>query len=150
PGDKNSLGAIRINFPSKDGVYMHDTPLKNLFGEDMRFHSSGCVRVENIRGLVDWLLRDTAGWARPQMFSTRTQPEEWKRMSSPNRFFSGVSCMYTPSLLGKLMRIAPSEFLSPGSCRNMKAVASFEYQLICEGASSWPRMSKMRMRFFSR
>jgi murein L,D-transpeptidase YcbB/YkuD len=67
PGDQNSLGAIRINFSSKDGVYMHDTPLKNLFGEDMRFHSSGCVRVENIRGLVDWLLRDTAGWARPQI-----------------------------------------------------------------------------------
>jgi murein L,D-transpeptidase YcbB/YkuD len=41
PGDLNSLGSIRINFPSKDGVYMHDTPLKNLFGEDMRFHSSG-------------------------------------------------------------------------------------------------------------
>ncbi len=67
PGDQNSLGAIRINFPSKEGVYMHDTPLKNLFGEDMRFHSSGCVRVENVRALVDWLLRDTAGWARQQI-----------------------------------------------------------------------------------
>jgi murein L,D-transpeptidase YcbB/YkuD len=49
PGDFNSLGSIRINFPNKDGVYMHDTPLKNLFGEDMRFHSSGCVRVQNVR-----------------------------------------------------------------------------------------------------
>src|SRR6185295_11936731 len=48
PGDFNSLGSIRINFPSKHGVYMHDTPLKNLFGEDMRFHSSGCVRVQNV------------------------------------------------------------------------------------------------------
>src|SRR5262249_45080220 len=67
PGAQNSLGAIRINFPSKDGVYMHDTPLKNLFGEDMRFHSSGCVRVENIRGLVDWLLRETPGWAQPDI-----------------------------------------------------------------------------------
>src|SRR5581483_4362384 len=150
PGDKNSLGAIRINFPSKDGVYMHDTPLKNLFGEDMRFHSSGCVRVENICGRAQPAVSRNSQSTSPRMFSTRTQPEEWKRMSSPNRFFSGVSCMYTPSLLGKLMRIAPSEFLSPGSCRNMKAVASFEYQLICEGASSWPRMSKMRMRFFSR
>ena len=28
PGDFNSLGSIRINFPSKDGVYMHDTPLE--------------------------------------------------------------------------------------------------------------------------
>jgi murein L,D-transpeptidase YcbB/YkuD len=67
PGDFNSLGSIRIDFPSKDGVYMHDTPLKNLFGEDMRFHSSGCVRVQNVRQLVDWLLRDTPGWSRQQI-----------------------------------------------------------------------------------
>lgn len=62
PGEFNSLGSIRINFPSKDSVYMHDTPLKNLFGDDMRFHSSGCVRVQSVRELVDWLLRETPGW----------------------------------------------------------------------------------------
>ena len=32
---------------------------KGLFGEDMRFHSSGCVRVQNVRELVDWLLVET-------------------------------------------------------------------------------------------
>ena len=52
PGSTNSLGSIRINFPSAFGVYMHDTPLKNLFGEDFRFHSSGCMRVQNVRQLV--------------------------------------------------------------------------------------------------
>jgi murein L,D-transpeptidase YcbB/YkuD len=67
PGDFNSLGSIRINFPSKDGVYMHDTPLKNLFGEDQRFHSSGCVRVQNVRELVNWLLVETPGWSRQEI-----------------------------------------------------------------------------------
>jgi L,D-transpeptidase YcbB len=67
PGDLNSLGSIRINFPSKDGVYMHDTPSKNLFGEDFRFHSSGCVRVQNVRELVNWLLVETPGWSRPEI-----------------------------------------------------------------------------------
>ena len=67
PGNFNSLGSIRINFPSKDGVYMHDTPQKGLFGEDMRFHSSGCVRVQNVRELVDWLLRDTPGWSHAEI-----------------------------------------------------------------------------------
>jgi murein L,D-transpeptidase YcbB/YkuD len=67
PGDFNSLGAIRINFPSKDGVYMHDTPLKNLFGEDFRFHSSGCVRVQNVRELVNWLLAGMPHWSRPEI-----------------------------------------------------------------------------------
>jgi murein L,D-transpeptidase YcbB/YkuD len=67
PGDFNSLGTIRINFPSKDGVYMHDTPAKNLFGEDMRYDSSGCVRVQNIRELVNWLLADTPNWSRQEV-----------------------------------------------------------------------------------
>jgi L,D-transpeptidase YcbB len=63
PGAKNSLGTIRINFPSAYGVYMHDTPLKNLFGDDFRFHSSGCMRVQNVRELVYWLLDETKGWS---------------------------------------------------------------------------------------
>jgi murein L,D-transpeptidase YcbB/YkuD len=67
PGDLNSLGSIRINFPNKDGVYMHDTPLKNLFGEDFRFHSSGCVRVQNVRELVNWLMVETPGWSRQEI-----------------------------------------------------------------------------------
>jgi murein L,D-transpeptidase YcbB/YkuD len=67
PGDFNSLGSMRINFPSKDGVYMHDTPSKGLFGEDMRFHSSGCVRVQNVRELVNWLLVETPGWTRQEI-----------------------------------------------------------------------------------
>jgi murein L,D-transpeptidase YcbB/YkuD len=63
PGSFNSLGSIRINFPSAYGVYMHDTPLKNLFGDDFRFHSSGCMRVQNVRQLVGWLLDGTKGWS---------------------------------------------------------------------------------------
>jgi L,D-transpeptidase YcbB len=63
PGSFNSLGSIRINFPSQYGVYMHDTPLKNLFGDDFRFHSSGCVRVQNVRQLVAWLLDGIKGWS---------------------------------------------------------------------------------------
>jgi len=67
PGDFNSLGTIRINFPNPHQVYMHDTPLKNLFGEDQRFHSSGCVRVQNVRELVNWLLSETPGWSREEI-----------------------------------------------------------------------------------
>jgi len=67
PGDHNSLGSIRINFPSRHGVYMHDTPSKNLFGEDFRFHSSGCVRVQNVRELVNWLLVETPKWSRTEI-----------------------------------------------------------------------------------
>ena len=67
PGELNSLGSVRINFPNAHQVYMHDTPFKNLFGEDFRFHSSGCVRIQNVRELVYWLLRETPGWPRMEV-----------------------------------------------------------------------------------
>ena len=54
-------GMVKINFPSPDGVYMHDTPHKGLFNNEFRFNSSGCVRIQNIRELIIWLLRDTPG-----------------------------------------------------------------------------------------
>jgi L,D-transpeptidase YcbB len=66
-GDFNSLGSIRINFPSPHGVYMHDTPSKNLFGEDFRFASSGCMRVQNVRELVYWILAETPGWSKAEI-----------------------------------------------------------------------------------
>lgn len=67
PGALNSLGVVRINFPNNDQVYMHDTPSKNLFGDDFRFDSSGCVRVQNVRELVAWLLKDNPGWSRHEI-----------------------------------------------------------------------------------
>ena len=47
--------------PNKHAVYLHDTPNKRLFAEDARFHSSGCVRVADIRDFAEWLLRGTPG-----------------------------------------------------------------------------------------
>jgi L,D-transpeptidase YcbB len=67
PGELNSMGTIRVNMPNPHAVYMHDTPSKNLFGEDQRFHSSGCVRVQNIRDFVVWLLKGTPNMSRFQV-----------------------------------------------------------------------------------
>jgi murein L,D-transpeptidase YcbB/YkuD len=58
PGDQNSLGNMKLSFHNPHQVYMHDTPAKNLFGSDYRFESSGCMRVQNVRELVSWVLRD--------------------------------------------------------------------------------------------
>jgi murein L,D-transpeptidase YcbB/YkuD len=62
PGAENSLGHCKIDFYNKYDVYLHDTPDKGLFGENARFHSSGCVRVAGVDELVTWLLRDNGGW----------------------------------------------------------------------------------------
>jgi murein L,D-transpeptidase YcbB/YkuD len=62
PGDFNSLGLVRINFANPHAVFMHDTPNKDLFNTEARFYSSGCVRIQGIRSLIDWLLSETPEW----------------------------------------------------------------------------------------
>ena len=37
---------------------------RHIFGDDFRFVSSGCVRVQNIRDYIAWILKDTPGWDR--------------------------------------------------------------------------------------
>lgn len=69
-GEFNSLGFVRINIPSPHGVYMHDTPAKGIFGDDFRFVSSGCIRVQNVRDYIAWLLKDTPGWDRAKIDET--------------------------------------------------------------------------------
>lgn len=66
-GETNSMGFVRINIPNPYGVYMHDTPAKGVFGDDFRFVSSGCVRVQNVRGYIDFLLKGNQGWNRSKI-----------------------------------------------------------------------------------
>ena len=70
PGKINAMSSTKINFHNEHQVYMHDTPQQGLFNKLMRFESSGCVRVQNVRDLSVWLLKDTPGWSRQQMEST--------------------------------------------------------------------------------
>jgi L,D-transpeptidase YcbB len=70
PGKINAMSSTKINFHNEHQVYMHDTPQQGLFNKLMRFESSGCVRVQNVRDLSVWLLKDTAGWSRSQMEAT--------------------------------------------------------------------------------
>ena len=50
-------GFVKINFPNKDLVHMHEhQPLNKLFGRNVRFESSGRVRV-HIEALVAWTAR---------------------------------------------------------------------------------------------
>jgi len=67
PGKINAMSSTKINFHNPNNEYMHDTPQQGLFNKLMRFESSGCVRVQNVRDLTTWLLRDTPGWSREQI-----------------------------------------------------------------------------------
>jgi murein L,D-transpeptidase YcbB/YkuD len=56
PGPANSLGYFKFDLPNGDGVYLHDTPKKELFAQDERNLSHGCVRLEDAPRLARWLL----------------------------------------------------------------------------------------------
>ncbi len=67
PGYANSLGVAKINFANKHAVFLHDTPNKSLFSDGQRFFSSGCVRVQNIDDLIQWLLSSNDSWERNKL-----------------------------------------------------------------------------------
>ena len=63
PGDDNALGRIAFMFPNDHAVYLHDTPARELFDEDARAFSHGCIRVEDPMSLAEVVLDgQTSGW----------------------------------------------------------------------------------------
>ena len=62
PGPRNSMGQMKFMFPNDLGVYLHDTPNRELFEESDRRRSGGCVRLEDAPRLARWLF----GGAVPQ------------------------------------------------------------------------------------
>ena len=96
--DLNSLGFVRINIPNPYGVYMHDTPSKGIFGDDFRFVSSGCVRVQDVRDYVAWLLKDTPGWGRDQIDAViRSGDRQDVKLTQPvNVYWIYVTAWATP------------------------------------------------------
>ena len=69
PGATNSLGLVKIMFPNRFSVYLHDTNSRGYFGREMRSLSSGCVRVQNPFDLTEKLLQDSVSWSKPKIDS---------------------------------------------------------------------------------
>jgi L,D-transpeptidase YcbB len=62
PGAQNALGRVKFMFPNKYNVYLHDTPSKELFDQDFRTFSSGCIRVDKPFELAQILIGDSLSW----------------------------------------------------------------------------------------
>ncbi len=52
PSEANALGELKILFPNKHAIYMHDTPSKSFFARDSRALSHGCIRLQDPRGMA--------------------------------------------------------------------------------------------------
>ena len=56
PGGDNFMGKVKFEFPNAQGIYLHDTPDKQLLRLDERQLSSGCVRLEDAARMHRWLM----------------------------------------------------------------------------------------------
>jgi L,D-transpeptidase YcbB len=56
PGASNSMGRVKFMFPNDFGIYLHDTPERELFAKENRHFSNGCIRLEEVETLGKWLL----------------------------------------------------------------------------------------------
>jgi murein L,D-transpeptidase YcbB/YkuD len=55
PGGTNAMGAVKYEFPNPQGIYLHDTPDRQLLQKEARQFSNGCVRLEDAARLGRWL-----------------------------------------------------------------------------------------------
>jgi L,D-transpeptidase YcbB len=55
PGPWNSMGAMKFEMPNDYGIFLHDTPIKEVFGKENRWVSNGCVRLEDYRRFANWV-----------------------------------------------------------------------------------------------
>jgi murein L,D-transpeptidase YcbB/YkuD len=55
PGPHNAMGKMKFMFPNREGIYLHDTPEKELLTEASRLFSGGCVRLEDASRLGEWM-----------------------------------------------------------------------------------------------
>ncbi len=67
PSEANALGELKIMFPNKHAIYMHDTPQKALFDRDSRAFSHGCVRLSKPREMAAAVMGRDVGYIRDRL-----------------------------------------------------------------------------------
>jgi murein L,D-transpeptidase YcbB/YkuD len=81
PGPKNSLGLIKFMFPNDFNIYLHDTPNDELFREDVRAFSHGCIRLEKPEALAQAVL----GWDQARVQQAMNSGPDDHRVNLPKK-----------------------------------------------------------------
>lgn len=74
PGMGNSMGAIKFMMPNDFGIYLHDTPNRDLFANSDRWISNGCVRLEDAERLARWLFGEMPRGDQPEQQVDLAEP----------------------------------------------------------------------------
>jgi murein L,D-transpeptidase YcbB/YkuD len=76
PGPLNPLGHLKFVLPNKFDVYLHDTPARRLFSENVRTLSHGCTRIEKPIELAEYLLQEDPRWTREKILAAIREGSE--------------------------------------------------------------------------
>ncbi|WP_330561839.1 L,D-transpeptidase family protein [Roseibium sp. FZY0029] len=76
PGSSNALGEVKILFPNKHHIYMHDTPAKSLFKKDMRAYSHGCIRLQDPRAMAAAVLGKSKDYVSSRISAGQNEQEK--------------------------------------------------------------------------
>ncbi len=91
PGPESAMASAKIEFKSPFGIYLHDTPEKQLFKSGYRLYSSGCVRVEQMPALVKWVMNGQDGFGEDKIAAVA---ETLERIDAPLQTPPQLRVMY--------------------------------------------------------
>jgi L,D-transpeptidase YcbB len=78
PGPNNALGRVKFLFPNSFSIYLHDTPNRNLFTQNNRGLSHGCIRIAEPKKFAEFLLRDQPNYTSAAIDSLMyLEKEKW-------------------------------------------------------------------------
>jgi murein L,D-transpeptidase YcbB/YkuD len=84
PGKENSLGRVKFLFPNRFDIYFHDTYAKDIFSQDKRAVSHGCIRLADAEKLANYLLRNTNSWTPARVSAAMNAGrEQWVKPNPP-------------------------------------------------------------------
>jgi murein L,D-transpeptidase YcbB/YkuD len=75
PGQSNALGRFAFMFPNDHAIYLHDTPARELFDDESRAFSHGCIRVDDAQSLAEVVLGGPNGWTDERIAAAIGGPE---------------------------------------------------------------------------
>ncbi len=73
PGPLNPLGRLKFVLADSGGIYLHDTPARQLFEHPARAFSHGCIRLERPLDLAAFALQGMTGWTRADIVAAAKQ-----------------------------------------------------------------------------
>lgn len=76
PGRSNALGEVKILFPNRHHIYMHDTPHKKLFNKDARAFSHGCIRLHDPKAMAAAVLGKSKDYVTSRISAGRNEQEK--------------------------------------------------------------------------